>query len=457
MPIFTQIIELLRSDPTFVIYMLTLAVLFLLGTVFFIFYVFIQPIRQLFERAKGVQKNLSDTEKNLQTQDEIKFITQTFHLLEEDLKKKDIELQKLYEKERERAESLETYTQHLLQNLNSGLLFFDPQHRLKLLNPAAATLLNLTQKKTRGMTCEKLFGPSSRWVTLLKQALQERKLVFQEEFLQENASREPSWLRASSSLVYDRAKKITGCTFLFNDVTAFKKMSEEIERQKKLAAMGEMVAGVAHEIRNPLATLKGFATMLRNKLEPGDTRHKLAQDIIQETELLNKIVTDFLDFARPEQTKASPVDLAATLKEVYDSVRKQKKKTKITFACQIAKNLPPVMADGARLRQVFYNVLLNAVESMPEGGAFKLRAFSSAPDKAVVVEVEDQGKGILPEDLDKIFNPFFSTKLQGTGLGLAIVHRIMTQHNGRIEVQSKVGKGSIFRLIFPAKENAKNA
>ncbi len=208
-------------------------------------------------------------------------------------------------------------------------------------------------------------------------------------------------------------------------------IEEQLRRADRLSALGELSAGMAHEIRNPLGSIRGTAEILRDGMAAGDPRSEFAAILIQEVDRLNRVVQDFLEFARPAESGRSAVDLNALLQELIVLTRQPARSggVKVEFT---AGEIPLVKADREQLRQAFLNLILNAFQAMPAGGVLNLATNRS--DDRVRLRFRDSGVGIPADHLERIFNPFFTTRSEGTGLGLAIVHRIIQGHGGRIEV-----------------------
>ncbi len=223
-------------------------------------------------------------------------------------------------------------------------------------------------------------------------------------------------------------------------------IEEQLRRADRLSALGELSAGMAHEIRNPLGSIRGTAEILRDGMAAGDPRSEFAAILIQEVDRLNRVVQDFLEFARPAESGRSAVDLNALLQELIVLTRQPARSggVKVEFT---AGEIPLVKADREQLRQAFLNLILNAFQAMPAGGVLNLATNRS--DDRVRLRFRDSGVGIPADHLERIFNPFFTTRSEGTGLGLAIVHRIIQGHGGRIEVASEPGRGTTFTLLFP--------
>ncbi|WP_027716186.1 nitrogen regulation protein NR(II) [Desulfuromonas sp. TF] len=226
-------------------------------------------------------------------------------------------------------------------------------------------------------------------------------------------------------------------------------IEEQLRRADRLAALGELSAGMAHEIRNPLGSIRGTAEILREGIDPADRRHEFAGILIKEVDRLNRVVQDFLDFARPAPVERGRVDINEALRELLVLTRQQTVKSGVRVEL-LPGDLPKVPGDREQLKQACLNLLLNALQAMPAGG---LLTIATTPlDGEVQVRFADTGQGIPPESLEKIFNPFFTTRQEGTGLGLAITHRIVQGHGGRIEVASRIGEGTTFTMVLPVEK-----
>ncbi len=236
---------------------------------------------------------------------------------------------------------------------------------------------------------------------------------------------------------------------------SLKLAQEEARRAERLAALGQLSAGLAHEIRNPLGVIKGSAEILKQKLEASDPlAQELAGYIYTEVNRLSALVSRFLDFARPSRLDLRPEDLSAVMERCMKAVTQQGADAKVKVQRDYAPGLPPVLLDQDLCDQVFTNLLLNACEAMGEqGGELKISiqpASGEKEGKEVVVEIEDTGPGVPQEIKEQIFNPFFTTKKTGVGLGLAIVSKIVDAHGGTLKLTSPPGRGACFRLTLPA-------
>ena len=219
-------------------------------------------------------------------------------------------------------------------------------------------------------------------------------------------------------------------------------IEDQLRRADRLSALGELSAGMAHEIRNPLGAIRGTAEILQDGVDPKDRRYEFTRILIKEVDRLSRVVQDFLDFARPAGSgERGRVAVPALLEDILALSRQQFRQSRVEVALQ-ADEVPAAAGNAEQLKQAFLNLVLNAQQATPPGGRVTL---SVAPvGERVRVQIADTGQGIAAENLDRIFNPFFTTRREGTGLGLAITQRIIKGHGGEIEVESRPGEGTTF-------------
>jgi signal transduction histidine kinase len=254
-----------------------------------------------------------------------------------------------------------------------------------------------------------------------------------------------------------------------------RELEEEMQRRNRLAALGELSAGVAHEIRNPLGIIKNSAEMLRDRIQDDSKRRELTGYIVEEVDRLNRVVTNFLQFARPAEPNREIVDINAVLKHTISFIDSEARSANISIEKSLATDLPPVLADPEQCHQVFLNLCVNAFQAMDGAGTLKFEtrlssqvsartdegspstdfspgsvlSFSEGTTPMVDVLISDTGEGMSPDVLARVFDPFFSTKDEGVGLGLSLVHKIIENHSGRIRVTSKQSKGTTFVISLP--------
>jgi signal transduction histidine kinase len=228
-------------------------------------------------------------------------------------------------------------------------------------------------------------------------------------------------------------------------------LSRELARERHLASLGQMAAGLAHEIKNPLGSIKGSAEVLSDDFPQGSRKHDMMTVLVQETDRLNRVVEDFLKFARPRPLERAPVDLNSVLERVAAQVEIDARSKGVRIVREYDETLSPAQLDGEKLQQVFLNLALNAISAMQGGGTLSIGTRREVQEGRpyVVVTFWDDGVGISPEDMERIFDPFFTRSANGTGLGLSISHTIVQNHGGRIEVAPNHPKGTQFAVLLP--------
>lgn len=249
--------------------------------------------------------------------------------------------------------------------------------------------------------------------------------------------------------VRDNEAKYMGQVLLLSNLTELKGLEKKMRENERLAAVGRMAAGVAHEVRNPLSSIKGLALLLKGKFAAGSRESETAGLLIQEVERMNRTVSELLSFTRPAPLNIRRIDLGELLAEEMRLVSSDAQSAHIELRMQVADNLQPVAADRDRLNQVFINILLNALQSMEKGGTLWLAAENSPGEATVIVTISDTGCGIAEENLSQVFYPYFTTKPGGTGIGLAISQKIISDHGGTIRIDSIEGQGTTVTVELP--------
>ena len=224
-------------------------------------------------------------------------------------------------------------------------------------------------------------------------------------------------------------------------------IEEQLRRADRLAAMGELSAGMAHEVRNPLASIKGTAEILRDGIDSSDKRYEFAQILVREVDRLENVVRDFLRFAKPDKGVQEEVRICDAMNDVVGLIRQQAIKAGVEIELDCSDELPLISGNFEQLKQAFLNFVLNALQVMPDGG--KLTIKGVAEQNLVRVVFADTGPGIPEELQGRVFNPFYTTRQEGTGLGLAITHRIIDAHGGKILLESRPGEGAMFTVKLP--------
>ncbi len=336
---------------------------------------------------------------------------------------------------------------HLARNLRSGLITVDTDLRITSYNQAAIEILkpHIDITNTYGKPLEEVWSDAAQLIIETNQHTQDRN-----EIKIQDQEGNTTYLGISLFPLSDDQDKNLGYGLIFQDITEIKAREERLQRMDKLAALGEMAAGLAHEIRNPLASLCGAAQFLHETglIQPEGER--LLNIISREAERLNRLTETFLLYARPERRAGENVSIKNEVEAIVDLISRRKGLAPCKFEIDIPDNLNIIM-DPDQLRQVLLNLLLNARQALAsEGGIVHISARLIQDNIELIIK--DNGKGISPRDLKHIFDPFFTTKADGTGLGLAVVHRLIQAHNGDIQVTSQEGKGTSFIIHIPVNE-----
>lgn len=349
----------------------------------------------------------------------------------------------------EEIADLQAFNQYVLDNLVSGLATADAQNLLVTFNRSAMLITGRSGGLPIGEPAAAVLQLPEAFATNIAQDLA-RVRSMRIDFLFERADGRTIdvGLSVAGLPLPDGSR---GYIYTFQDVTDVKRFEQNARLQQRLAAVGEMAAGIAHEIRNPLASMSGSMQMLKQELPLSTDQAQLMDIVLKESERLNQTIKSFLAYARPQRFSLQKLDLRPIVHETAMLLRNS---TDIEDAhcIEVEQADTPVMidADEAQIRQIIWNLATNGLRAMPGGGTLRLIAVHEvAGSDLAVLRVEDEGVGIPPEEVDTIFQPFRGSFGKGTGLGLAIVHRIVTDYDGHIEVRPRPGRGTIFRVTFP--------
>jgi two-component system sensor histidine kinase PilS (NtrC family) len=352
--------------------------------------------------------------------------------------------------------ALRALHEDIVQSVASGLLTFDRRGTVTSVNRTAEALCVRREAELRGVRWETLFPGAPPFPTVWEglEGGAARRARSETELVRSDGSRLP----VGMSLSFLRRGRGAICSF--QDLTDIKRMEEQVRQADRLAAIGRLAAGLAHEIRNPIGSIRGSVEVLGGSLDlQGDDR-RLMDIVLRESDRLDAIIRDFLQFSRPPRLVRVPTDVPAMLDEILLMLSNHggvqgADTPRVQIRRDVAESTAKADVDPAQMRQALWNLCLNAVEAMPQGGELRVgvRMITSEAGRILMeITVEDTGVGITAAELTQVFEPFFTTKPQGTGLGLAIAHRIVEDHGGEIRVQSEPWRGSRFTISLPVSE-----
>jgi two-component system sensor histidine kinase HydH len=352
-----------------------------------------------------------------------------------------------YRTARTNLSRIKAFSDHVVENMPIGLVATDSQQRVVVFNQAAEFVLHLPAPRVIGKPAGHVL-PAALWSQVESTGAAEPTVLGKEADCPLDGGRTIP-LEISAGRLTDESGRYLGSILLFRDLSEIRTLRNEIARNQRLATVGRLAAGVAHEIRNPLSSIKGFATYFRERYHEDTPEAQTASILIQEVDRLNRVVGQLLEFSRPVSILARPVRLDRLIADLVKLVETQARKEGIVIAIENRADTPEAVVDADRLNQVLLNLFLNGIEAMERGGVLTVHVDEAADARRLEIRVSDTGGGIRPEDLPHIFEPYFTTKPQGTGLGLAIAHNIVAAMGAEIAVQSTLGVGTTFTLKVP--------
>jgi len=409
----------------------------------------LRPYRQLV----GEAQRASVAEQMLKSQDEAEFVLETFQSVVAQLQEQRKELEQLSAEARERANSAEKFSERIVASLPSGLIAFDAAGRSMAINTPGRRLLEV-DGGALGESYEQLLNGHAELATMIGDCLQNGTLYRRAEI--ETVSADGRLRRLGATIApidLPPERGARGALCLLTDITEVSELREQVALKNNLENLGEMSAGLAHEFKNTIATLQGYAQLLQS-LELNDKAQTAAGSLLNEVRNLSGMITAFLDFARPQPLHLDQVSLPELIDECATELESLFQELGVELRVEMLRPLM-VRADERMLRLALSNLMRNGAEAIPEEKSDRVvfvRAFQDG--EAAVVEIRDTGSGIPPAQLQKIFIPFFTTKAKGHGVGLALSHRIISQHGGTLTVANSPEGGAVFTVRIPATDDA---
>ncbi len=402
-------------------------------------------LRRAYGRAGST--NASDKDPIPRVENAPAFMTASMQAVILKLREQEKELERLHRAERERAENTARLSEEVTRNMPAGLLVIGANGLISATNPAAEQALGIKTLAFRRYS--EALGESSELSDLIQQCLADGKTFRREQTEHVTPDGIHRELGVTISPIRRAQEKATGAICLLSDLTELTSLQKQMQLRENLAALGELSAGIAHEFKNALATISGYAQMIQSEPNAADTLEN-AEKILDQTRSISHVVTEFLRYARPLEISEEPVALRVLLDRTACEIQELQPQVRIS----IEGNFSEIAGDEGLLRQVFLNLARNAAEAASDSPnpAVILRGETSvsSEDRTQRIRILDNGPGIPIDALPKLFRPFFTTKVNGTGLGLAVVQKILLQHGGQVEAQNRVGGGAEFIVTLPA-------
>ena len=339
------------------------------------------------------------------------------------------------------------YLQQVIASMANGMISIDNHGRVTSFNEMALDLLGLKETEAKNIELESIIDFQSSGIN---KTLTEGSTFVEKEIVY-NRGDDKVPLALSVSPILQEKSRSAGAVIIMRDLTEIKRLQEKVRRSERLAAIGELAAGVAHEVRNPLSSIRGFAQFLGHVLEDKPEDREYAEIMVKEVDRINNVVTNLLSFARPIKPEPTPTNIPKLITHTVRLVEEDARLRNVTIRVSASDGLEKINVDGNQITQVMLNLILNALQALDSGGNIAVGASAIGPS-ILRLSVEDDGPGISPGNVDKIFDPFYTTREKGTGLGLAIVHMIVENHGGEINLLSPVpekNKGSRITIDLP--------
>lgn len=344
-----------------------------------------------------------------------------------------------------RLGKMRAFTDILVSSLPIGLIATDSSGAIQVYNSTAGGLIGFDEETIINKRPEVCLPPEL--AKMFSGNDQESQTERQTEVSLHLEREKYSTLQLASIVVLDDNGKFAGEVLLIRDLTTVKRLEKELQRNERLAALGKMAAGVAHELRNPLSSIKGLAVLLKTKFPVPSYEAETADILVKEVERLNRSIGELLDYAKPAQLKRNAASIQEIIGKTVSLVQVDAESYDIDIQLEMNDEIPQILVDTDKMNQVFLNLFLNAIQAMENGG--ELVILAEKDQCTIVITIRDSGIGIEPENLNKVFDPYYTTKNDGTGLGLAMSSKIVEEHGGKIEIKSVYGEFTEVRVILP--------
>jgi two-component system, NtrC family, nitrogen regulation sensor histidine kinase GlnL len=422
-----------------------------------------RPVQLLAEGAAAISRGELNQRIEPSTTDEIGRLAAAFNHMAAQLFQQRTALEEAHaglRRQFEELADLKSYTDNILGSLTTGIVTIDLEGRVVTLNPEAELLTGFFRGEAAGRYCTELFAHTPELSDLLMETLASHAPIASVSLTLRRRNGSTLPIEFSTAPLKGGEGKSLGVIGVFRDVTLLRQLQSDLQRSDRLAALGTMAAGLAHEIKNPLTSLLTFSRHLERRFDDPNFRERFGNVVPRELERINGIVERLLELARPARMSFAQVRLPELLDRAVELYADQLDERRIVVGREYARDVPSIQADRDALYRVFVNMIANALDAMPGGGKLILRTgWTASHDplplmrrrlaNRVKIEVEDTGDGIEASETNRIFNPFYTTRDHGTGLGLALAHKVVQDHSGAISFRSTPGRGTTFTIVLP--------
>lgn len=358
----------------------------------------------------------------------------------------------------QRQNERDDYYATVIDSVGDGVIVVESSGRITLCNPAAEQITGFSNKQAKGVEFEKLFALESTLVDMVAKTIRTGITISDHENVVIRSTGRITPVAVTCYPLVEGNGKNIGAILTLKDITYIRELEAAVRQADRLSTLGTLAAGLAHEVKNPLGGIKGAAQLLEREFKPDSEMLEYTRVVIRETERIDHIIRELLELASPRALKLAPVNLHKVLGDILLLQKQAVADRKITFIQHFDPSIPDIMADEEMLTRLFLNLICNALDAMGIDGRLTVSSRVLADyrmtqnekhSRMVAIEVGDDGPGILQEDLENIWTPFFSTKSGGTGLGLTICHKIVSEHRGMIKAESDPGHGTKFTVLLP--------
>jgi two-component system sensor histidine kinase AtoS len=381
---------------------------------------------------------------DIRTGDEIEELGRNFNFMMEQIR---LHRNELEDRLRE-ITSLKAYADHVLASMTNGLMTIDLEKKIVTVNEMAERIIRRGKEEIAGFSMEQVLGEQHPLYKILMETLTQGKGISHIE-VELKRDGESLWLIAGTSLLIGGGGKTIGALVIFQDITQIKTLEEKLRQADRLAALGTLSAGLAHEIKNPLSAIKTFVQLLPQKIGNPSFMEKFNVTVPREVDRINHLVEDLLELTRKRVRSLVDLKVDSLIHQVIDLHGEELKRRQIAFQDHLNKTIPPVHGDAETLYRAFTNLIINAIQAMPNGGTLSISSKLDSSCSSLEITFRDTGIGMDETTAKNIFNPFFTTKDKGAGLGLALTRKIIEDHRGTIQVVSEKGMGTTFTVHLP--------